>query len=146
MIATIAVGIFIIMGIVMVIIGIKGKSSEFIAPGILLMAGMSVFLFIALGQGISIYKCDNTKRLQEKEMIEYCLENNPSYYIIQEAEEYNKDVEQSNNYFHRFTIEDRSEFKIDIDKYIIKQKDTTNQDDKEGQLSTNGTRIYKNKR
>jgi len=40
------------------------------------------------------------------------------YDYIEEAREYNKEVDSSNNKMVRFKIEDRSEYKINIDYYI----------------------------
>ena len=121
MLATIVLGITIILNIILLIMCMKSDDEYFCLPlGITLFA--IVMLIIALMCGKSIYKQDNTDILFEKQAIEYCLENDNNIFIIEKAQKYNKEVDSGNNLWCRFSIEDRSEFKIDIDKYLEKEK------------------------
>lgn len=118
MIAVIVCSIVFIMEIILIICGDTNKTSEFLGMGIVVTVFSIFIVAAALCCGKSIYKKDNTKILIGKENIEYLLKFKPSLYIIKEAETFNTNLEFGNNYFCRFSKEDRSEFKIDIDKYI----------------------------
>ena len=120
MFATIVLGIIIILSIFLLIVCILSEDEHFGIPlGLTLFA--IVMLIISLICGKSIYKQDNTDILFEKQAIEYCLENDNNIFIIEKAQKYNKEIDSGNNLWCRFSIEDRSEFKIDIDSYIKKE-------------------------
>ena len=120
----IAVIISIILVIVGVVVIIYNHVNYSITSGLGLLC-ITVAFWISLTAliiGQSIYKQDNTKLLMEKQTIEYVLENKPDYYIFEKAKEYNHEVNNGNNYFCRFNIEDRSEFEINIGKYLVNKK------------------------
>lgn len=116
MIATILLGSLIISAIIGVIL--LRHDDEIVGWFIALLIFCGFFLAMSLAFGRSITKTNMTKSLQEKDQIEYLLENNPSLYVIEEAKSYNSDIEYGNTYWCRFTIEDRDTYKIDIDSYI----------------------------
>lgn len=117
MIATITLGSLIILAIVAIIL--VWYDDEITGWLIILTLVCGFFLAISLAFGGSITKTNITKKLLEKDQIEYLLENNLNLYVIEEAKEYNSSIDYGNNYWCRFTIEDRDIYKIDIDKYII---------------------------
>lgn len=119
MIAVIVGSMFFVLTVIAFVTAFKDRGDIAAASvGILTFIAMAIVIILPLSIGKSIYKQDNRRILREKESIEYILETQPSYYIIKEAETYNSNIELGNNYFCRFSIEDRSEFKIDIDKYL----------------------------
>lgn len=118
MIATIVLGISLIIVITLAIILCREESGEGIGTCAIFSIAFILVLILSLCAGESIYKQDNTKLLEEKEYIEYCLDSKPSLYVIEQAKEYNYKVQDGNNYWCRFNIEDRNEYLIDIDKYI----------------------------
>lgn len=122
MIATIFIGLLLILLIFLLII----FCIDGIADGAVFCGAASVvfiiILAVSLCTGKSIYKQDNTKLLEEKEYIEYCLDSKPSLYSIEQAEKYNNKVQLGNNHWCRFNIEDRSAYLIDIDSYIKVKK------------------------
>ena len=118
MIAVIIGVVMVVMGILLLIFGIKDNFDELVGIGGGVLLAVILVITLPLLCGKSIYKTDTTKLLPEKENIEYLLETKPSLYAIKEAETYNSNIEFGNSYFCRFSKEDRSEFKIDIDKYI----------------------------
>lgn len=73
---------------------------------------------IALSYG-KIHKEKKEYLLKEKKRIVYYLEQKDQYFdnYIKEAKQYNKEVNEYNNYWYRFNIEDRSEYEIDIEYY-----------------------------
>ena len=118
MIAVIIGIVMVVMGILLLIFGIKDDMDDLVGFGVGVLLAVILVITLPLLCGKSIYKADTTKLLTEKENIEYLLETKPSLYAIKEAETYNSNIEFGNNYFCRFSKEDRSEFKINIDKYI----------------------------
>ena len=118
MIAVIIGIVMVVMGILLLIFGIKDDMDDLVGFGVGVLLAVILVITLPLLCGKSIYKTDTTKLLTEKENIEYLLETKPSLYAIKEAETYNSNIEFGNNYFCRFSKEDRSEFKINIDKYI----------------------------
>ena len=77
------------------------------------------FLVISLASGGSVKKFNNEdKLLRERHKIEILLEVDYCYDTIKDAVNYNKKVDNGNNYWCRFKLEDRSYLKIDIDSYI----------------------------
>lgn len=121
MIALIVSILVFILGIFLIICGIIGDENQPFIIGFTGLIIMCIILLISLNFGKSIYKQDNTKSIAKKEQIEYLLENNISSYVIEQAQKYNEEIDAGNNYWCRFSIEDRSEFKIDIDKYLNKE-------------------------
>jgi len=118
MIATIVIGLLLIIAILALILFCCNEIIEGISIIILLITGLIIALVISLSMGKSFTKKDMTKYLTEKEQIEYLLENKLSLYSIEQAENYNYKIQQGNNYWCRFNIEDRSAYLIDIDSYI----------------------------
>ena len=118
MIALIIGVILFISGVALLICGVKYGDDGCVGGGVIFTIVPFAFVLLALLAGASIYKTNTKKKLEEKRYIEYCLETQPSYYVIQEAEHYNNSIERGNNYFCRFNIEDRSEFIINIDDYL----------------------------
>ena len=117
MIAIIVCGIFIIISTLFAIEGIvKRDENEFVALPIIVAIVSIIALSISLGWGNK-----SITTLEEKEQIECLLENHLNYDTIHRAKVYNDNVEFGNNYWCRFNIEDRSEYKIDIDKYIARE-------------------------
>jgi len=116
--AVIVMGIFIIIVVALLIIFCFRKITEVIPALVLLTIGFIIILVTSLFVGKSIAKKDTVKYLTEKEQIEYILENKISLYSIEKAKEYNRKVQNGNNYWCRFNIEDRSAYLIDIDSYI----------------------------
>lgn len=55
--------------------------------------------------------------LERKAYIEDLLSERYDSFTIEMAEKYNSDVNSFNNYFYRFTIDDRSEYLIDIESF-----------------------------
>lgn len=114
MIATIVFGTLIILSIfgsVCLIIDDELVIATFFGCLSLLMG---VFLYLNLSDGY-YFKGDPV----EKARIEYEIENtNPNWDALKEAQEYNEAVNKSNDYWHRFVIEDRSQWLIDVDKYL----------------------------
>ena len=111
--------ILVILGIILFIIALLIDSEKALATGLCLILIPTFITITCLVFGKSIYKQDVD--LKEKEQIEYLLENRLDLYSIEQAEDYNKEIEFGNNYWCRFNIEDRSEYKIDIDKYLKKE-------------------------
>ena len=114
MIATIICGCLIILGCVFLFLAVK-YDAEDIWNAILIFLVVSNSI-ILLGSILSGYTFE--PNLQEKHAIETLLEVDPNLYNIEKAKEYNKDVQFGNNLWCRFTIEDRSEYIIDIDSYL----------------------------
>lgn len=112
----------ILLSIILVAFGfVLDKEKPFFA-GLTIFIVVCVVLTISLTSGKSIYKKDNTKLIMEKEQIEYLLENNISFYVIEQAREYNREIDRGNNLWCRFSIENRDDYKIDIDNYLEKEK------------------------
>lgn len=116
MIATITLVSLIILAIVAIIL--LWYDDEMTGWLIVLILVCGFLLAISLAFGRSITKTDINKELQKKNQIEYILENAPSLFAIEQAEEYNYSIDYGNNYWCRFNIEDRDIYKIDIEKYI----------------------------
>ena len=116
MIAIIVLGI---IAIIMIILGISlilDHDDGFI--GAFVFASFVICVLAgSLVLGGSIKK-SNFDYYEEKAQIECLLENHLNYDTIKKAKSYNDNVEIGNNYWCRFNIEDRSEYKIDIDSYI----------------------------
>lgn len=115
MIITIVFLIFFIIGIIIIVNGIRENSEDgdFLAGG--------AFIVISLGVIIPtlIYGYSFEGNPIEKARIEYEIENTyPNFDALKEAQEYNKSVNDNNNYWFRFTIEDRSQWLIDVNKYL----------------------------
>lgn len=117
MIATIVIGILFIF-IITVIILCSERTTDIIGLLSSVGIGLIIALVMSLSTGKSITKKDITKYLTEKEQIEYILENKLSLYSIEQAKEYNHKIQEGNNYWCRFNIEDRGAYLIDIDSYI----------------------------
>lgn len=113
MFVTIVSGIGIILSIIAFIWAwIEGKTDVYpwcIGWVLGLLSVITIFLYL----GYSF-----KPNLQEKHYIETLLEQQPDLYVIEKAQEYNEDVNEYNDLWCRFTIEDRSEYLIDIDYYI----------------------------
>ena len=128
MIAVIIGSILLMFGIIFLVAGFCIGDDVLGATGIILFMCAVLIIVLPLYMGKSIYKQNNTDLLYEKESIEYLLENNPTYHTYEKAKEYNDKIDNNNNYFCRFNKEDRSEFKINLDKYIITiDKETNNE-------------------
>lgn len=113
--------IAVILGIILFIIALLIDEEKALVAGLCLILMPTFITITCLVFGKSIYK--QNVDLREKEQIEYLLENRLDMYAIAQAEDYNKAIEFGNNYWCRFNIEDRSEYKIDIDKYLKKEED-----------------------
>ena len=118
MIALIVAIIFLILLIVTLVTAFhdKWETENKIILSVLTLGCICIFVAV-LTVGKSIYKQDTTNLLSEKAQIEYLLENNLDATAIKMAEKYNEKVENGNSYIYRFSIEDRSEFKISLEKY-----------------------------
>ena len=110
---------------------------------VLLFGCISLFVVALIG-GKSIYKQDTTELLKEKTQIEYLLENNFNEAAIKMAEKYNEKVDSGNDYFFRFDIENRSEFKISLEKYYEKGTETPAVEQKIAHLEEACTGNYMN--
>lgn len=119
MIALIVLGILaivvILVGIALILDGDDGFVGAFAFASILICILIGS---LVLGGSIKKSKFDY---FEEREQIECLLENHLNYDTIEKAKSYNDNVEIGNNYWCRFSIEDRSEYKIDIDKYITNE-------------------------
>lgn len=114
MIATIVCGCSIILSFIVFLLVIKYNEDDlgtFIS--LLLLISSSCVLIGSLLSGYTF-----KPNLQEKQAIETLLEADPNLYNIEKAEEYNRDVQFGNSLWCRFTVEDRSEYIIDIDIYL----------------------------
>ena len=126
MIAVIIGSVLFVLGAIILIVGIIGGSENVAGLGIVGIVVCAFLIPVCLITGRSIHKKDISKDLLRKEQIEYLLENAPSLYTVEEARKYNNSIEEGNNYLCRFTREDRSEYKIDIDSYIKEWKNDDN--------------------
>lgn len=117
--------VFIISVTLIVFACICDKNGPF-AVGVVMFFIICFMLPVSLIAGRSIYKRNNTEMLVKREQIKYLLKNNTSIYVIEQAQYYNNEVDFGNNLWCRFSIEDRSEYKIDIDKYIKVLEDEQN--------------------
>ena len=122
MIALIVAIIFLILLIVTLVTAFhdKWETENKIILSVLTLGCICIFVAV-LTVGKSIYKQDTTNLLSEKAQIEYLLENNLDETAIKMAEKYNEKIENGNNYIYRFSIEDRSSFKISLEKYYEKE-------------------------
>ena len=73
-------------------------------------------------------KKDKENYLLNKQILEDNLSRKDKYFFtyLDKAEEHNEKVNEHNNYWYRITIEDRSEYMIDIDYYkstLIKESE-----------------------
>ena len=125
MIALIVAIIFLILLIVTLVTAFhdKWETENKIILSVLTLGCICIFVAV-LTVGKSIYKQDTTNLLSEKAQIEYLLENNLDETAIKMAEKYNEKIENGNNYIYRFSIEDRSSFKISLEKYYEKEAET----------------------
>lgn len=114
MIATIVCGTLIILSFILFLLAIK-YDADGIGKFILLLLLISSSC-VLIGSLLSGYTFE--PNLQEKQAIETLLEVDPNLYNIEKAKEYNKDIQFGNNLWCRFTLEDRSEYIIDIDIYL----------------------------
>lgn len=121
MICVIVFSVFIIFFVVLFIIGILNDESGLFSFSLVGSIVCGLIVLTCLRVGRTVYKSDTDKLLAKKEAIELCLENKPSTFIIEEAETFNSNVDFGNNYWCRFSIEDRSEFKIDINSFLSKE-------------------------
>ena len=119
MIATIIFGIIIILTIILTIIGIKQGDITCVSLGVGFTIGCIMVLLALVYLGYL-----KKPNLQKKENIEILLEYSLNEYTIEKALEYNYSVNEYNNYWFRFSIENRNEWLIDIDKYL---KDVENE-------------------
>lgn len=118
MIALIVCGIFIILGIIIAVIAIVNYDDGFLLSiGITCPAVFAVILLASLIIGSSIKK-DEKKYLYERHKIVLVLEQNLSEESINDAQKFNKEIDLGNNYWCRFSIEDREYLKIDINSYL----------------------------
>lgn len=122
MIVTIVLGIIILVCIIAIIkiltsASLSTDSMDFIPIFVAFILACGGALILCLIDGGSIKK-SSYDYFEEKSQIEYLLENNPSMYVVKLAEKYNNKVQDGNNYWCRFTIENRDEYLIDIDDYI----------------------------
>lgn len=118
MIATITGGILVLIGVILFIISIKiedvERSEVVLVAGILPIILAIILFMLVVWNGY----CFTRDLLEKKEKLELILEYDTSYYVVEKVIDYNEDVNRYNNYFYRFTIEDRGEWLIDIDKYL----------------------------
>lgn len=106
----------IVVGVVAFILTKKIDGDDF-----LLKLGFGAIFFGVLSLlpiGLNYLIDNRTRFLKEKEKIEEILEYDTSYCVIEKAQSYNKSVNYLNNYFFRFTIEDRNDLLIDIERYL----------------------------
>ena len=121
MIALIVCIFLTILAVLLLILYSKTLDEVLLSIGVPLFFVVGLVLFTSLGVGTSIHRQNTTKYIAEKEQIEYMLENKPSIYVIDQAKRFNNNIQCGNNYWCRFTIEDRSEYMIDIDSYVNKK-------------------------
>lgn len=114
MIATIICGCLIILSCVLIFLTVKYDAEDIL--GVILIFLLVSNSIVLMGSLLSGYSFE--PNLQEKHAIETLLEVDPNLYNIEKAKEYNKDVQFGNNLWCRFTIEDRSDYLIDIDIYL----------------------------
>lgn len=114
------VGIIIcIIGIVLIILGLKESEDTAAAAGVGIICLAILLIMISLGFGYTFNKED---KLREKKQLEYLLENKIDLYVIEKAETHNRNVTYGNNLWCRFTIDDREEYIIDINKYLTNEE------------------------
>ena len=82
-------------------------------------------LFLSLFAG---YSKPNQEEIIETERYEYMLENGKiDTELVKDIFEHNRSVEIGNNLWCRFTIEDRGEYIIDLDEYLVQSEETNNE-------------------
>ena len=118
MFATIVLGVIMIISMIMFIWSCIDGETEICAWSIAFFLGSVLVITISLWSGYSF-----KPNLEEKHYIETLLEQQPDLYVIEKAQEYNEDVNEYNDMWCRFTIEDRSEYLIDIGYYINGSKE-----------------------
>lgn len=124
---SILAGIFFIMLIVLLVILIKEDGLEtFTDGGNLVIIGtllVAIALFITFNvASIQMGKLSQKERdsfTAEKQFLEDNLEKKDKYFFkyLDDAVKHNKEVNNGNDKFHRFSIEDRSEYLVDIEYY-----------------------------
>ena len=122
MIVTIVLGILILVCIIVIIkilttASLSTDAMDFIPICVVFILVCGGALTLCLTSGESIKK-SSYDYFEEKSQIEYLLENSPNMYVIKLAEKYNSKVQNGNDYWCRFTIENRDEYLIDIDTFI----------------------------
>ena len=118
MFGTIVFGILIIMLVIAFIWACIDGETEICAWCIAFFLGSVLVITISLWSGYSF-----KPNLEEKHYIETLLEQQPDLYVIEKAQEYIEDVNEYIDLWCRFTIEDRSEYLIDIGYYINGSKE-----------------------
>lgn len=125
MIALIVCIIFFVLGIALIAIGEEDKEPLF-TTGLICSVVAVIILLASLMAGSSIKKYEK-KYLYERHKICIVLEQELSEETISDAQEFNKQIEFGNNYWCRFSIEDRAYLKIDINSYLKNKEDLENE-------------------
>ena len=74
------------------------------------------------------YRKSNKEMIIETEYYEHMLENGKiDTELVKDIFEHNRSVEIGNNLWCRFTIEDRSEYIIDLDEYLVTSEEASNE-------------------
>lgn len=121
-------GLTFIIFIILLVIVIKeeGLEETFSDGGYLVAFGMMLFiigLFIAINIGCvragKLSQKDRDSFIVNKQFLEDNLEKKDKYFFkyLDDAIKHNERVNCNNDKFHRFSIEDRSEYLIDIEYY-----------------------------
>jgi len=121
MIALIVCGLIIVLTIIIVIISYK-KYDTSLAP---IFGITAIMLIIISVSHIAGYKTYNRAQMKyKKEQYEILLtEGHLSKELFDEIEVHNSNIDFGNNLWSRFNIEDREEYKIDINEYLNKFKE-----------------------
>ena len=122
MIALLVCIIFIVVSVALMASDVEDEKRLF-TIGIICFAVTVVILLTSLIVGSSIKKREK-KYLYERHKIVLVLEQELSEESICDAQEFNKEIEFGNNYWSRFSIEDREYLKIDINSYLNSKGDT----------------------
>lgn len=108
--------VFCLLGIIIIVISIVEDEDGLAAGLVIILAALFVVGF-SHGMGYKSF----SPNLEEKAYIENALKTNPSMFIIEKAEDYNKNIDSGNNLWCRFSKEDRSVYYIDINSFIAKE-------------------------
>lgn len=114
MIATIVCGLFLILAIVLIILSVI-NFGEPLVIGFVLGGATLLILAVSLCNGYIPYHSDILKK---KEDLIVLYQNCPCKSHIRDIIYHNNKVENGNNLWCRFTIEDRSEYKINITELL----------------------------
>lgn len=95
------------------------EEDEYVIFGVFIFISLlSLGISLCLGRSARNYE---DKLFEEKKRIELYLDADFGYDTIKMADRYNRNVETGNNLWCRFKKEDRTEYKIDLKKWLNKE-------------------------